>query len=269
MARDPWEDYFWPDTKVLQNKLGERDASALWRSEYQYSQLRQGEIDRGEVLIPRTYDSAHLKAIHGHLFQDVYDWAGQYRTVNMHKDRLPFADIRQIDEILDTSSNMIGRIDWNGLNREQFVQASAHVFAQVNYAHPFREGNGRASIVFMSHVAERSRFVLDFDRLADPQQREAWNDASGRSRSRGPGRPLDPTPLQPVFARLAQPRHEGADPAVLDAQTLKARQLLDSTYGKPADAAARLNPHHGGTADPAARPRPPSHPHHTPPTPER
>ena len=56
---------------------------------------------------------------------------------------------------------------WGELDRERFGAAAALVFAYLNHAHPFRDGNGRATRVFMQHVAERSRFNLDFTRV-DP-----------------------------------------------------------------------------------------------------
>ncbi|WP_199176319.1 Fic family protein [Actinomyces qiguomingii] len=61
----------------------------------------------GQVAVPRTYDADHVRAIHGYLFQDVYEWAGQYRSVNMSKNFSSFADVRagEIDRYLADVQN--------------------------------------------------------------------------------------------------------------------------------------------------------------------
>src|SRR5699024_10010446 len=89
---DTWESYFYPETidpvtgvGTLRNILGEHDGAALARREYVRTSARAEQLLRGEVPIPKTYDGEHLRAIHWYLFQDVYSWAGEYRTVNIFK----------------------------------------------------------------------------------------------------------------------------------------------------------------------------------------
>ncbi|WP_344187362.1 Fic family protein, partial [Arthrobacter koreensis] len=84
-----------------------------------------------------------------------------------------------------------GQVHWADLNAEQFAMSSAALFSFVNHAHPFREGNGRTSKIFMEHVAEQSNFTLDFSQV----DRDLWNATSEASRPK-PERPyLDPLPL--------------------------------------------------------------------------
>ncbi len=80
-----WQSYFIPDTTVLRNDLGITDAAALGDAEYAIAGQRLQQLERGELQIPRTFDDAHLAAIHKHLFQDCYAWAGQPRYVDMAK----------------------------------------------------------------------------------------------------------------------------------------------------------------------------------------
>jgi cell filamentation protein len=68
-----WADYFWQNSTVLRNKLGITDADALHDAEYRLAAVRRTEIAKGLAPIPETYDAAHLKALHGWLFQDVYE----------------------------------------------------------------------------------------------------------------------------------------------------------------------------------------------------
>ncbi|HLV56391.1 MAG TPA: cell filamentation protein Fic, partial [Actinotalea caeni] len=102
---DIWESYFYPppDDRTLRNLFDERDPQVLARLEYVETTERQRELMAGEVAIAQTYDAAHVRAIHRHLFQDVYEWAGQYRTVNMAKGvGRGFADVTtgEIDRYL-------------------------------------------------------------------------------------------------------------------------------------------------------------------------
>lgn len=202
MPFDSWESYFWPGTQVLRNKLGEHDPVALQTTEYGLTAWRQRQFERGVVSIPRTYDAAHLKAIHRHLFQDLYEWAGGYRIINMAKGRSEFADLPLIDLYLRDAHQQITTQRWDQLDRADFAHGSATVYAYINQAHPFREGNGRAAKVFMEHVAEQSRFSLEFAYVTSEQ----WNSASALS---GPNLgAYEPVPdsLVPVFERIAVDR---------------------------------------------------------------
>lgn len=203
MARHyEWEDYFWPGTTVLANRLGLTDAAALRSDEYQIASDRQEEIARGEVAIERTFDAAHLCAVHGHLFGDVYEWAGQWRTVDMMKDRSAFAPTPDgIRAHLEAAAEVAAGTDWARLDREGFGEAMAAFYAELNYAHPFREGNGRAGKLVIGQLAERGPWALDWDRI----RAEDWNSASALSHPPpfAPGVPY-PEALVGVFGRLTR-----------------------------------------------------------------
>lgn len=80
-----WHSYFWPGTTILRNKLEITDPVELQLVEFDVVETRSHELRTGAHAVDRTFDSAHLKAIHAHLFGDLYDWAGHYRTVNISK----------------------------------------------------------------------------------------------------------------------------------------------------------------------------------------
>ena len=81
------DDYTYPDSPVLRNKAGLREADALERFERTRVAIRA--LEPGPL---RTFDYAHFCAIHRHLFQDVYEWAGKERTVGISKGDTPFAN---------------------------------------------------------------------------------------------------------------------------------------------------------------------------------
>lgn len=89
MPREFADPYVYPGTDVLKNKPGLRDSEAVRRYEYEQTVSRAAELQASPVA--GKFDLQHLKAIHKHLFQDVYAWAGEVRTVNIAKGGDSFA----------------------------------------------------------------------------------------------------------------------------------------------------------------------------------
>ena len=223
-GQDAWAAYFFPppDDQVMRNIPGIRNEGELREFEYSMTSARQRMLEENPSLVAHTFDAAHLKGIHKYLFQDVYDWAGEYRTVNMSKNMTIFADAKNggIDHYLNQASRKIQATEWGSLNRREFAEAASEVFANLNYAHCFREGNGRTNKIFMQHVAEMSNFQLDYGRVS----KEVWNQ---RSMFSGPDRgstELHPEELYQVFEAIATPR-EIPHETQLDAEDEKSQQI--------------------------------------------
>ena len=174
-AQDPYV-YPPPDDATLRNLFDERDPAVLHRLEHVEVLERYRQLAAGEVVLDRTFDAAHVKAIHGHLFEDVYEWAGTYREINIWKDDRGFADANtgEIDLYLTDVHRLVTGTAWPDLDRDGFAERAAAVFAHLNQAHPFREGNGRTSKLFMNHVSELSGFALDYAAVTP----EVWNERS-------------------------------------------------------------------------------------------
>jgi cell filamentation protein len=214
--RERWNAYLWePGGRVLKNKWGERDLLALDIREHRETDRRTREIAHGKIEIPHTYDGEHLRAIHAHLFGNVYEWAGEYRTVGMEKGHQAFAEPEHIGRYVGYARRTVEETPWTELGADAFAEVSAHVFAFINHAHPFREGNGRTSRIFMTHVAERTAFRYRFG----PVDRETWNTASRLSHPADPYGGPDPRPLVPVFRAATIERDAPA--LALDANALR------------------------------------------------
>ncbi len=245
---DSWESYFYPDTidpvtgvGTLRNLFDERDAQALARREYGRTTGRAMQIRSGQVEVPRTFDGEHLRAIHGHLFQDVYEWAGEYRTVNMSKGPgRGFGDVTtgEVDRYLADVKQLVTSTNWRELSRNDFIATASTVFAYVNQAHPFREGNGRTSKVFMAHVAEQSAYRFDFGRVSPDQ----WNAGSALSRPDLYAYAPDPTSLVPVFAAVTVDR---AAPQAMPDQAAQVRSALSASYPRSPIDATKQTPRQG------------------------
>lgn len=207
---DSWESYFYPETigangaGTLRNKYGERDGFVLREREYAATTYRAAMLDLGHASVSQTYDEEHIRALHRHLFQDVYEWAGDLRTVDIAKGpRQFFADVEggspRLRQALAATAEVTRSVDWPGADRAAFIQGTAATFAWFNHAHPFREGNGRTAKAFLHDVAAQSpRFALDFSRVSPG----AWNHFSDLSRPEpNTGRP-HPENMAHVFAVL-------------------------------------------------------------------
>jgi cell filamentation protein len=227
-----------PGGNVLRNKLGLTDRSSLRVAEYRIRAMRQGEIERGEVDIPRTFDASHLQAIHQHLFQDVYEWAGNFRDVDIVKNDQAFLSHDRAADWMNRIGAIAQATDWPNLSRDEFVRRIADVHCQLNCAHPFREGNGASTKLFLQHLTEQTPYRLDFDQV----EKAAWDGAAYESMT-DPDRTgtLLPHKLEPVFDKVVVDR-EPLAAAATDPALAKAMELQNSTYqgvsARPSEASA-------------------------------
>lgn len=199
--REDWLATFIPGTGVLANRLGITDADVLREYEAAIALAQEHRIMRGDVAVTRTYGPAHLCALHRHLFGELYEWAGRIRSYPMNKGATWFASPGDIGEYLRAAQRAVHDTEWESLPHDDVAVALARVFAYLNTAHPFREGNGRASKLFVRQLANDHGWDLDYS-LVTPEQ---WNNASAFS---GPDLgSFEPVPdtLYPVFGRLLIP----------------------------------------------------------------
>jgi cell filamentation protein len=155
--------YTYENSTVLVNKLDLRDQGELDDFEAEISSARAGEpLPDGEL------DFAHFCAVHHHLFQDVYEWAGKARTVRISKQGSAFCFPEHIDaQAAKLFSDLKAADFFEHLPATEFAEKSAHFLAELNAIHAFREGNGRAQLTFFALLANRAEQSLDFDKL-DP-----------------------------------------------------------------------------------------------------
>lgn len=169
--RYSWADYVYPaaagEREVLRNKLGLTVADELFAAERDLTALRAFELTQRPELVPRTFDTAHWRGIHRQLFQDVYEWAGEFRTVDMGKASHGFVPAAQLDGFAAT---ILGQVRAAGMfaGRDQagVVDGLTHTVQALNLIHPFREGNGRTQRLLADHIAEQAGFLLDWTRIS-------------------------------------------------------------------------------------------------------
>jgi cell filamentation protein, protein adenylyltransferase len=157
-SRDP---YCYPGTAVLINRLGLRDQSKLDAFEAEVSAERATQpLPAGRL----SY--AHYRAIHRHLFRDVYAWAGKLRTVRISKGGSSFCYPEHIDGQM---RRLFGALAVQKFLRDLEVQTFAakagHFLTELNAIHPFREGNGRTQLSFLVEIAERAGYPISLSDL--------------------------------------------------------------------------------------------------------
>ena len=136
---------------ALENKLGIINSADLAREEEKFSKKRAKELFEKNLLKdmePGKFSS--LKAIHKYLFQDVYEFAGEMRKVNIAKGNFRFAPLMYLEVALKNIDNM-PQNDFN-----QIVEK----YVEMNIAHPFREGNGRSTRIWLDHIFFKDLFIV-------------------------------------------------------------------------------------------------------------
>lgn len=208
-----------PDAAV-KNKLGALTHDELEQREAAYVFARDAEIQLGAG--PQgQFDADHLKAIHRHLFQDVYEWAGHTRDEKVKLsdgtvatepllrkvDGQPFMTGPLIPEALaHIAADLRDAAYLRGLPREEFAGRAAVIMAAINAAHAFREGNGRTQRAFIRELAKEAGHELDFSVVT----RERMIQASIAANERG-----DDTMMQRLFVEISDPARVAAlEPAM-------------------------------------------------------
>jgi cell filamentation protein len=164
-ASDP---YLYPGTDVLRNVPGLRNAEQLAAFETAKTAQRIYELQKTPVV--GRFDTTHLKTIHQRVFQDVFPWAGQFRTTMLGKaERVgqpatwftpPHLLEHEAQRIFDSlhRSNLLRRIQ-----PIEFARKAARLLGEINALHPFREGNGRTQRLFVDALANQAGHQLHFD----------------------------------------------------------------------------------------------------------
>jgi cell filamentation protein len=153
--------YTYKGSTVLKNLLDLREAEELAAFEAEITAQRAAE-----PLPAGSFDFAHYCAVHRHLFQDVYEWAGKPRTVRISKSGNPFCFPEHIE---GQTHKLFGELKaanfFRDLPPEDFAERAAHFLAELNAIHAFREGNGRSQLTFFDMLATHAGHPLDLDNL--------------------------------------------------------------------------------------------------------
>ncbi|MCU6681114.1 putative adenosine monophosphate-protein transferase Fic [Leclercia sp. H6W5] len=190
--RDP---YLYPELNVMRNRLGIRQAERLAQAAYEFTALRAATLPLGPLLrgLP------HLCAIHQHLYQDIFDWAGDIREMDIYQGDTRFCHFAYIEkegnalmQDLEEEGYLVG------LEKADFINRLSHYYCEINVLHPFRIGNGIVQRIFFEQLSIHAGYQLDW-RGIDPEE---WAQAN-QSGAMG-----DLSALNTIFSKVVSEARE-------------------------------------------------------------
>jgi cell filamentation protein len=184
---------------VLKNKFGEKDPKKLEILEKRSTIRGWIKLQNELIATPNLkLDTALIKKIHKNLFEDVYDWAGEYRTVNIVKGKTMFANALYVPAALEDLVTRINRdITSKSITANNISDKLAYYYSELNMIHPFREGNGRTQKIFIEKVADKLGYSLQLEKVDSKKLLEVTIESVN-----GTGRPL-----KKVFEEVIVTKH--------------------------------------------------------------
>lgn len=163
--------YLIENSTVLKNLLGIANEKEL--------DLAEAELSRANMMLLYEngfddFSSGGFCFIHKALFSDVYEWAGQYRKINIRKreellagQSVWYSNVTEIGNDLDNAFDEINKVNWASLSRENFAKQIARLFPKLWQVHPFREGNTRTTVMMMTFFVEHHGYFFDQNLMAE------------------------------------------------------------------------------------------------------
>lgn len=248
-----------PDqTDVLRNRFGLRSHEALREAEYRLTSNRRVELELGGGPTG-GFDAAHLKAIHEHLFSRIYEWAGHTRDERPIVDGLP---VEPIGSLRKGSTSFLhgSRIELGleealrpirnphalkGSTPAEFAEVAGRVLSELNYVHPFREGNGRTQEAFIAEFGRHAGHYVDFSVITKPRMI-----AASIASTNDPDHPairhlvedaVDPARVRALKAVFEHLKAQGENPYEHDVRTARPNETLSGALlAKSSDTASLI-----------------------------
>ena len=158
--------YIYSGTNVLKNKFGFRSQDELDKAESDFTVLKLAEI--AESPLPGNYDLAHLCEMHKYVFNDLFAWAGEIRTINIEKPEpalaglsVEYSDYNLIEpELIKLMADM-RTSDWSAIGLNDKVKLFSDQISRLWKIHPFREGNTRIITHFYCQYFDNRNDQID------------------------------------------------------------------------------------------------------------
>lgn len=163
--------YCYPDSDVLINLLDIRNSDALDEAEAEFTAERYRTYNPSQLPLSE-FSFEHLKHLHYHLFQDLYEWAGQTRDVDISKGDTRFCTWTRIEPEANKLFRTIPELA--DCHDDELIEKVADLFCELNLLHPFREGNGRVLLFFF----EEMLYTIGYDVTWPKISQQDWIDAN-------------------------------------------------------------------------------------------
>ena len=169
MGKDVYEErnssYCYENTNTLINKLDIRDSKVLQKYEAKITAAKLLALMQKGII--GNFDVKHINAIHQYLFEDIYPFAGKFRTENIAKGVFRFAEWEYIEPELERLLNELKQENYlDNLSKEKLAERLAYYLSELNVLHPYREGNGRTTREFIRELALKNGYILDLRKVS-------------------------------------------------------------------------------------------------------
>lgn len=178
MIKDPYIQ----ENGTLKNKLGISDYDILNSAERDITFSKFLNI---QETFRTKFDVSYIKSIHKHIFEDIFDWAGEFRNVPVYKQEvvipglsLNYTDPKNIEKELSDCLEKINNTNWAILSLDQKSATFTKYLTEFWLIHPFRDGNTRTTLTFASQFSKEHDFPLDLSILLDNLTRKL--DSNGK-----------------------------------------------------------------------------------------
>ena len=168
--------YCYTGTNVLRNRFDIRDAAQLRKLDADISSIKQLHLIKEPI--NGRFTANHLCRIHRFLFEDIYPFAGHFRREDIMKGQTRFQGFAQISSKLSALLSSLKKENYlRGLDFDTFIERSAYYFAELNYIHPFREGNGRAIREFMRQLYDYNGYEVNWSAVSSEELLRAMEES--------------------------------------------------------------------------------------------
>lgn len=155
---------YYEGTNCLINKFNIQNEEQLAKIEAGITLAKTAELERNPI--NSSYDFQHYKQIHKYLFEDLYEWAGKVRTVDISKKGTNFTPAENIEAVANAcfdrlkSNNYFKNLEFN-----DYIDNIVDFYCATNMLHPFREGNGRTQRIFLSQLVRFCGYDINFSEI--------------------------------------------------------------------------------------------------------
>lgn len=155
---------YYEGTNCLINKLNIKNEEQLAKIEASITMAKTAELERNPI--SASFDFEHYKQIHKYLFDDLYEWAGIIRTVDISKKGTIFISAENIETVATACFNRLKELNYfKNMDFDNFIENLVDLYCSTNMIHPFREGNGRTQRIFISQLIRFCGYDINFSEI--------------------------------------------------------------------------------------------------------
>lgn len=157
-------DDYYEGTDCLINKFNIQNEEQLAKLEASITLAKTAELERNPI--SSSFDFEHYKQIHKYLFEDLYEWAGKVRTVDISKKGTNFTPAENIEAVANACFDRLKRFNYfKNIDFDDFVENIVDFYCSTNMLHPFREGNGRTQRIFIAQLIRFCGYDINFSEI--------------------------------------------------------------------------------------------------------